>query len=132
MIEQKDWIWRGLPGHYCCADDCIFRLCTDVGKYRISTVGAMYWDVNGKRVLKQIGYQRHYETMVFVLDGDKMNLTEIDMDGIYCGEVESSNEDFDEQARQIHIKMCEKYAQDEWQNKEYSYDDDGFFGEKGV
>lgn len=127
MIDKQDWIWRGLAGHFCAADNCIFTLCTDIGKYRISTVGAMYWREGGRRVLKELGYKRHYETMVFLRNGDHVSMQELDIDGIYCGDgVTLSNAEYDEKARQMHIKMCEKYAKDEYQKLEY-IDEGGFY-----
>lgn len=108
MVKRKDWKWHGTPGHFCAASRCLFRLCTDVGNYRISTVGAMY-DENNE--LLEIGFHRHYETMVFLLkDGEVVSFSELDMDGIYCGSVKVSNEKFDNLASKMHIKMCEKYS----------------------
>lgn len=89
-IPKSDWQWFGHPGHFICADDCRFHLCTKVGDYLISTVGEMFPDESTREVyaksrgitlegrgdyrkadfLKkhswvEIGYNRKYETMVF-------------------------------------------------------------------
>jgi hypothetical protein len=108
MVKREDWQWHGIPGHFCASGRCLFRLCTDVGNYRISTVGAMY-DENQK--LMEIGLNRHYETMVFLIkNGEVTDWSEIDFDRVYCGKVKVSNKEFDELASKMHIKMCEKYS----------------------
>lgn len=110
MIDLIDWKWRGLPGHFCSADKCKFRLCTDIGKYRISTVGAMY--ING--ILKDIGLENHYETMVFKLnkEGQIEEYIEIDGDKLYLGgKRKQSDESWDKKAEQMHITFCLKYAE---------------------
>lgn len=87
---KQDWKWFGHPGHFICAFDCRFHLCTQVGEYLISTVGEYSPDApvreilassrgitltgrGGKRVadyknkigFEDIGFDRKYETMVF-------------------------------------------------------------------
>jgi hypothetical protein len=57
---------RGWAGHYCCADQCLFRRNTllehgDV-KVVVSTVGNRADD---KGLIVEIGSERYYETMVF-------------------------------------------------------------------
>jgi hypothetical protein len=60
--------YRGWPGHFICAKDCVFRLNTLVGfgKCRIvvSTVGNLQ-PRESKGAIDQIGASRYYETMVF-------------------------------------------------------------------
>lgn len=69
MIPRHEWKYRGLPGHFIASHHCLFRLCTDIGKYRISTVGAYYPPDSSDQMLT-VGCDRHYETMVFELDED--------------------------------------------------------------
>lgn len=61
---------RGWAGHYICADRCKFRRNTllqlDDLFVVVSTVGSMA-SVDGTAV-EEIGYQRYYETMVFLSD----------------------------------------------------------------
>jgi hypothetical protein len=58
---------RGWPGHYICADRCLFRRNTLVvgGNVRIvvSTVGTLMLLDGGK--IGTVGYNRYYETMAF-------------------------------------------------------------------
>lgn len=66
MVKRTE---RGWAGHYICADNCKFRRNTLL-EYNgigivVSTVGA-YYDNNGR--LQEIGFNRHYETMVFYVD----------------------------------------------------------------
>lgn len=70
---------RGWAGHFICADDCKFRRNTllECGDTRIvvSTVGAMYQ--NGK--LKEIGLNRHYETMAFYVSEESGEYKDADV-----------------------------------------------------
>lgn len=90
MIPQQDWRWFGHPGHFICAQDCRFHLCTLVGDVLVSTVGELLpdsgsWDIYAEQkgvTLRgrgdarradfldrvgyvEIGYGRKYETMAF-------------------------------------------------------------------
>ena len=69
MIEEKEWKWYGHPGHFICAFDCRFHLCTEIGEYLVSTVGE-YLPEEGLRekiaklkgvILKGKGNIRRYE-----------------------------------------------------------------------
>lgn len=109
---KPEWKWRGLPGHFIAVKDCIFRLCTDIGKYRISTVGGYYPDGQGEGKMQTIGCDRHYETYVFLLDpksGEVSDLSEIDANGILLAKKENPY-DADKRAEAMHMKMCEKYS----------------------
>lgn len=112
MIEQSKWEWFGAPGHFICAYDCRFHLCTLVGKYVVSTVGELWSCLPGEGgMLKEIGAGRLYETMVFEFKGrcerEYCNCSlpeiipkELDMDGY--------NRRGD--AQRGHLAMCLKYA----------------------
>lgn len=69
----------GCAGHFICADRCRWRRHTQVGKYRVSTVGDLY--INDKR--EMIGSFGFFETMVFETRPKK----EKDNDGCGCREV---------------------------------------------
>lgn len=65
MVKRTE---RGWPGHFCLADRCLFRRntlleCGDI-KIVVSTVGLMKDPHDGGQ-WAEIGYKRHYETMVF-------------------------------------------------------------------
>ena len=77
-VPQSEWEWFGDPGHFCWARWCRFHLCTKVGDYLVSTVGAyvhprhsMGSEMEEAAWLKEnwpsedIGLDRKYETMVF-------------------------------------------------------------------
>jgi len=32
-VSRDEWEWFGFPGHFICARDCNFRLCTKVGDF---------------------------------------------------------------------------------------------------
>lgn len=62
----------GCPGHFIGSHDCLFRRHTRIDAdgvpiFSVSTIGDYY--PNGKRT--EIGYERHFETMVFPLSGDQ-------------------------------------------------------------
>ena len=107
MIKRKHWKWRGMAGHFCASDKCLFSLCTDIGEYRISTVGAYY--VNGE--LEKVGARRHYETFVFRLNsyGYIEDWEEIDSDSLYVRD-KAWIRTYDKKAEAMHLKMCEKIA----------------------
>lgn len=89
-IPRDEWQWFGSPGHFICSYDCRFHLCTQVGKWLVSTVGQYLPDESirehsaerrGIRLVgkgdarradymarvgyEEIGYNRTFETMVF-------------------------------------------------------------------
>lgn len=82
MIPESKWEHKGLAGHFICASQCLFRLHTVVGGYKISTVGAMYTE--NSKDMQEIGISRHYETMVFKRDeqGNFGNYSEVDFEGL--------------------------------------------------
>jgi len=43
-MNKADWVWMPHPGHFICANDCKFVLCTYVGGFIVSTVGEMLPD----------------------------------------------------------------------------------------
>lgn len=91
MIPHSDWEWFGSPGHFICAFDCRFHLCTRIGDFLVSTVGEYFPDAPLREILassrgvtlegkgdarkhdymkkigfEEIGFNRTYETFVFV------------------------------------------------------------------
>jgi hypothetical protein len=138
MIDKSEWQWFGAPGHFVCAHDCRFHLCTLVGRYLVSTVGQYLPDVPVREILarsrgiilegrgeerradymakvgfEEIGADRKYETYVFHA-GD-VRCAEPDCQ---CGmprptdlrEVEGVGANQPGEAQRNHMEMCEKYA----------------------
>lgn len=110
MIPIEHWKWRGLKGHFILSEKCRFGLCTDIGKYRISTVGALYYEED--RHMREMGSNRHYETFVFVLsDKEKVeSFCEIDSAGLFFNKDQDDPYKKDAEAEEMHMRMCEKYA----------------------
>ena len=107
MIPKDKWKHQGLPGHFCGANLCAFRLCTDIGKYRISTVGEFTSSRNGEML--PLGLDHHYETMVFEINrrGEVKTWMEVDAVVLKLGEdIEVTRK----LAKRMHDKMCMKYA----------------------
>ncbi len=106
-VPINEWKWKGLPGHLCVVSDCIFRLHTQVGDYKISTVGAYYPKNSNKKKMEEIGLDHHYETYVF--KGDSM--IEIDRGTINLKKDANNNPNkADELAEKMHFDFCLKYA----------------------
>ncbi len=123
-VSQDDWEWFGKSGHYICGQWCRFHLCTKVGKYLISTVGEYVHPRHGKGVEQDeaawlaenspgedIGYNRKYETMVFIA-GEMCNNLKCD-----CGQPKHDGSELDfagynmaGEATRGHLEMCRKYA----------------------
>lgn len=105
---MSEWEWFGHAGHFCLASKCQFHLCTLVGKYLVSTVGAYY---DGSDKLQDIGYNRKYETMVFKA-GRRCKAP-----GCMCGlptingqELDFSGYNTPREANKGHLTMCHKWA----------------------
>lgn len=113
-MNKEHWIWMPHPAHFICADKCLFRLATVVGKnkeYIVSTIGEMessaftttkrQWDTIGG------GENDFYETYVFkAVKSDepccpyKIEVSK-QVDGDRCATAKESTE--------LHFKMCEKW-----------------------
>ena len=109
MIAAEKWRWYGLAGHLIVSARCRFHLCTVVGKYIVSTVGAYYQKGEDKKPT-EIGAGRLYETFVF-----KVGKGECDCG---CGlpsvvdwsEIDADSYNDARAANEGHLKMCRKYA----------------------
>lgn len=60
----------GCAGHFICAKDCHWRRHTQIGKYRVSTVGNLFFhhEPNKRQTLGATGY---FETLVFPLTDEQ-------------------------------------------------------------
>lgn len=109
MIKRKNWRWRGVPGHFICADRCAFRLSTEIGVYRVSTVGAFYAQPGVSSSMTMIGSDRHYETMVFRLNANGVPEygEDVACEGFrHTGDPNES----DKRAEEMHERICLTYA----------------------
>ena len=110
-MRRADWVWSGNAGHLIVSRDCLFHLSTDVGHYRVSTVGEYL--PGGSSDFAEVGCGRKYETMVFPLGDAHCVAPDCD-----CGErevAEWGELDFDGynlrgEAQRGHLAMCQKWA----------------------
>lgn len=107
MIKRKHWKWRGQAGHFICAYRCSFRLCTDVGNVRISTVGAMY--IGERPKMEYVSGNGHYETMVFALADGKVSDWGETLDAQWLVHKDDPYAS-DALAEEMHLAMCLKWA----------------------
>ena len=93
----------GCPGHFIDVSSCHFRRHTQVGNFRVSTVGDYYPGRSEKR--ETVGLNRFFETMVFKTsdkqdDGNEgcgcrevLNFSEVDFEGYNtAGEAQAGHE----------------------------------------
>lgn len=107
-VPPEDWKWYGQPGHYILADDCIFHLNTQVGKWLVSTVGDLHRrngppvrETKGPRHCEEVAMGRFYETMIFLgEDGQQVGTQEGDAIGY----------DTSPEATAGHYKACQDWA----------------------
>lgn len=108
MTPIEKWKWFGLPGHFIAAASCRHHLCTQVGRYLVSTVGDYY--PRGKDNRREtIGCDRFFETFVFNLTKGKCECG--------CGlpkfepsEIDSLPANDVATADRNHMKLCRKFA----------------------
>lgn len=129
QIEKADWKWYGHAGHFICGRWCRFHLLTEIGPFVVSTVGQYVHPRNsgGSELTErmwlqdnpngeEIGYERHYETMVFFVDGH------CNSKDCACGMPTNNGHNIDfagysdaKSARDGHMAMCDKWAaQPDW------------------
>lgn len=133
----RDWKWFGNAGHFICSRNCQFHLCTQVGKYLVSTVGEFLPEEGVREILaksrkldlqgkgderladwmkkngfEDIGCDRKFETMVFLAGKP------CDRKGCGCGmplpdnwsELDFSGYNTVGEATNGHMEMCRKYS----------------------
>jgi hypothetical protein len=137
QIPKSEWQWFGKPGHFICAYDCRFHMCTKVGDYLVSTVGEYLPDESIREIKAQqrgfvlegrgdmrradymekvgyeeIGYARKYETMVFKTDGTSCDSEDCNcgVPGIIPTELEMGAYNDAGAATTGHLAICEKVA----------------------
>ena len=110
-IPRAKWEWFGYPGHFICAAQCRFRLCTKVGNYLISTVGDMLDSCTEKRDTIGAGPDDFFETYVFK-GGPRCNVASCgcEQPSIDGHEIDGERCATAGEAQALHLKYCEKYA----------------------
>lgn len=104
---KNNWRWYGNAGHLCVSNSCRFHLCTEVGKYLISTVGEYYREFDDKE-MSTIGWDKqYYETEVFEWGGRcpcGCGLPEI-----IPSYLEQVRYETPKEANEGHLELCLKY-----------------------
>ena len=121
-INASKWKWFGSARHLCVRVHCRFHLCTQVGKYLISTVGE-YWPLheisNGtsecmSEYLKknplghELGYGRFFETMVW--EAGKLCACGCEMPDLAGDELDFAGYKDRKSATEGHLAMCKKWS----------------------
>lgn len=78
----------GCPGHFIAARNCAWRRHTQVGNYRVSSVGDYFTERGGERQTLGASEDSFFETMVFKTTGQPYDGNE----GCGCVQVESYQE----------------------------------------
>ena len=123
-MKKELWIWMPHPGHFICGSECRFRLNTCVGDFIVSTVGEYKPDPATLAVLKkagdtykhpqgwrEIGFNRLYETMVFVAESHDDPIQCCPYRAAEWGEKDFAAYNTANDAMKGHMEMCEKWAE---------------------
>lgn len=110
--SREGWVWHGYPGHFICADRCVFHLSTSInGKVLVSTVGHFVPDPKkNPGHTEPVGPGFDFETMVFAINGydDHHNPVIVDYSGI-----ETRGYNDSEAAEAGHYIACLDYSNGE-------------------
>lgn len=105
MESAEGWKWYGYAGHLCVSRRCAYHLCTRIGDYLISTVGAYYPFGSDKMETIGGGREDFYETFVFKCEGDDNNGDPI----ITTDEIDTKRYAKSIEAEEGHYAFCWKY-----------------------
>jgi hypothetical protein len=107
FIPATQWVWYGFPGHFIAASRCAYHLCTRIGGYLISTVGAHRLTHDGPLETLGLPEDSFYEMMIFPCDGED------EQGNPRRGAMELYREYFSDslEAERAHREMCEQIAQ---------------------
>lgn len=105
-MDKSKWIWMPHAGHFIGGNFCQFRLNTWVGKYIVSTVGELKF--SEKEGIKEIGYQRKYETMVFRARKSRRKCCPFEIN--VQKEVDFMGYETAAKATEGHLLLCEKWS----------------------
>lgn len=114
MTTANKWKWFGDAGHFICSYKCKFHICTQVGKYLISTVGKMpRGNDMASHDYAEIGCDRLYETLMFRLGTEKCSEPHCNC-GLPIpsdwGEIDGDGYNDAGAANRGHLALCKKYA----------------------
>ncbi len=107
---------RGWPGHYICAEYCLFRRNTLIEygdlKWIVSTVGRQL-PANDSDYWETVGYERYYETMVFEAEQDGIywdaGKKHIDFDSPWA--IHDCRDDSEFRANEMHEKVITELSE---------------------
>ena len=109
-IPEKEWRWHGHAGHNIIGPECRFVMHTEIGTYRISTVGDYYC----RNERREVGFNRYYETYVSKTNGiagsccDDPDCTWTKV-ADWC-EIDGIGANTFSEAEANHMAACDKYA----------------------
>ena len=110
MIPADKWKWFGLPGHFIAATSCRHHLCTQVGRYLVSTVGDYFpRGDNACAKRERIGCDRYFETFVFKLTKGQCDCG-CGLPNFSTSEIDSLPADDAKTADKNHRTLCRKYS----------------------
>lgn len=69
-LPSPERVELGCAGHFICAKDCHWRRHTQVGGYRVSSVGNLYYDHEPNK-RQTVGATGFFETLVFALTDEQ-------------------------------------------------------------
>lgn len=108
---QSDWKWFGHAGHFICAAQCRFHLCTQVGDKLISTIGDYYDHKNTRQTIGS-GPTDYFETFVFQVTGPS-SCTQVEcqcnMPQVNWLELEGIRHETAGNAMRAHVSYCAQY-----------------------
>ena len=122
-FDPASWTWYGNAGHFICGRWCRFHLTTKVGLWLVSTVGEYVHPRHSRSERAEaewlttnfpgedIGYERKYETMVFLAGAPCA------AKGCGCGLPQISGQELDMRgymtggdARAGHMELCNAWS----------------------
>lgn len=106
-IPADEWVWYGFAGHFIAGSRCRYHLCTRIGGYLVSTLGAYYPEGATKAEPIGAGVKSLYETMVFHCDGETEGG---DPNVISYSEIDSQRYATSLAAEHGHREFCRRYA----------------------
>ena len=114
-MDRVKKIERGWPGHFICADRCLFRRNTLITyrdiKIVVSTVGLMV-NPNGDG-FETVGHDRYFETMAFYADEEDERYSDADTSKVldFDSNFAISELDADDKANDMHEAVVDEIVE---------------------